>query len=113
MLAGSPGKSGAAILCAEAALRAGSGLVTLGIPDSISTAVEEKTTEVMSVSLKDSKDGTFHSDAHEEALGELDEKKTALAVGPGISTSKSAGKFLEKVITSAKCRLCLTQTRLT
>ena len=107
VLAGSPGKSGAAILCAEAALRAGSGLVTLGVPESISTAVEEKTTEVMSVSLKDSKDGSFHSDAHEEALRELDERKSALAVGPGISTSKSAGKFLEKVITQCEVPVVL------
>jgi len=107
VLAGSPGKSGAAILCAEAALRTGSGLVTLGIPDSISPAVEEKTTEVMSVSLKDSKDGTFHSDAHKEALRELDGKKTALALGPGISTSKSAGKFLEKVITQCEVPVVL------
>lgn len=102
VLAGSPGKSGAAVLCADAALRAGSGLVTLGVPDSISAAVEEKTTEVMSVSLKDSKDGTFHPDAHEEVLRELEGKKTALAVGPGISTSRSAGEFLEKVITQCE-----------
>ena len=107
VLAGSPGKSGAAVLCAEAALRAGSGLVTLGVPNSISPAVEEKTTEVMSVSLKDSKDGTFHPDAHEEVLRELDGKKTALAVGPGISTSKSAEKFLKKVITQCEVPVTL------
>ena len=107
VLAGSPGKSGAAVLCAEAALRAGSGLVTLGVPNSISPAVEEKTTEVMSVSLKDSKDGTFHPDAHEEVLRELDGKKTALAIGPGISTSKSAEKFLEKVITQCEVPITL------
>lgn len=107
VLAGSPGKSGAAILCAEAALRSGSGLVTLGVPQSISTAVEEKTTEVMSVSLKDSKDGTFHPDAHEEVLRELEGKKTALAVGPGISTSKGTGKLLEKVITQCEVPVVL------
>ena len=107
VLAGSPGKSGAAVLCAEAALRAGSGLVTLGVPNSIAPAVEEKTTEVMSVSLKDSKDGTFHPDAHEEVLRELDGKKTALAVGPGISTSKSAEKFLKKVITQCEVPVTL------
>ena len=107
VLAGSPGKSGAAVLSAEAALRAGSGLVTLGVPDSIFPAVEEKTTEVMSVSLKDSKDGTFHPDAHEGVLRELEGKKTALAVGPGISTSKGTGKFLEKVITRCEVPVVL------
>jgi len=107
VLAGSPGKSGAAILCAEAALRTGSGLVTLGVPNSISPAIEEKTTEVMSISLKDSKNGTFHLDAHEEVLAELNEKKTALAVGPGISTSQSTGKFLEKVIMQCEVPIVL------
>lgn len=107
VLAGSPGKSGAAVLCADAALRAGSGLVTLGVPGSIFSAVEEKTTEVMSVSLKDSKDGTFHPDAHKEVLRELDGKKTALALGPGISTSRSTGEFLEKVITQCEVPITL------
>ena len=107
VLAGSPGKSGAAILSAEAALRTGSGLVTLGVPESISSAVEEKTTEVMSVSLKDSKDGTLHPDACEEVLRELEGKRTALAAGPGISTSESTGEFLKKVITMCEVPITL------
>ncbi len=98
VLSGSPGKSGAAVLCAEAALRAGSGLVTLGVPESIASAVEEKTTEVMTLSLKASQNGAFHSEAYKEALLELNEKKTALAIGCGISTHGNVSKFLEKVV---------------
>jgi len=33
VLAGSPGFTGAAVLCCEAALRSGTGLVTLGVPE--------------------------------------------------------------------------------
>ncbi|MCY4262455.1 MAG: NAD(P)H-hydrate dehydratase [Candidatus Dadabacteria bacterium] len=107
VLAGSPGKSGAAVLCAEAALRAGSGLVTLGVPKSIFPVVEEKTTEVMSLSLKDSKDGTLHPDALKEVLRELEGRKSALAVGPGISISKSTEEFVEKVITRCEVPVIL------
>ena len=98
VLAGSPGKSGAAVLCAHGALRAGSGLVTLGIPGSIAGTVEEKTTEVMSVSLADAEDGTFSQDAGEAALAELRNGKAALAAGPGISASASASEFLAAVV---------------
>ena len=98
VFAGSPGKSGAAVLCAAAALRAGSGLVTLGVPRSVSQAVEEKTTEVMSVTLADSKDGTFGEEACEEAIEHLKNGKTALALGPGISTSHGAGELVRTLV---------------
>lgn len=98
VLAGSPGKSGAAVLCADAALRSGSGLVTLGVPRSVAHAVEEKTTEVMSVSLADSEDGTFGEQAGEEAIKHLENGKTAIAVGPGISTSRGAGELVRTLV---------------
>src|SRR5260370_16359212 len=39
VIAGSRGMSGAAILCASAALRGGAGLVTLAVPDGIASVV--------------------------------------------------------------------------
>ncbi len=51
VIAGSPGKTGAASLCANAAARAGAGLVTLGCPASVHSIVEPQITEPMSVGL--------------------------------------------------------------
>ena len=51
VLAGSEGKTGAAALAAEAALRAGAGLVTLGIPASLNDILEVKLTEAMTLPL--------------------------------------------------------------
>ncbi len=106
-LAGSPGKSGAAVLCASAALRAGSGLVTLGVPRSIFSVVEEKTVEVMSSPLKSCEDGTFSPDACLEVVESLSAGKTAWAIGPGMSTSPTAAEFLEKVLEQCRAPVVL------
>ncbi|MCX8011652.1 MAG: NAD(P)H-hydrate epimerase, partial [Desulfobacterota bacterium] len=47
IIAGSPGKTGAAYMTSEAALKIGAGLVTLGIPASLNPILEVKLTEVM------------------------------------------------------------------
>ena len=47
VVAGSPGKTGAAILCAEGAMRAGAGLVTLAVPGAARAAVEPRILEVI------------------------------------------------------------------
>ena len=47
VLAGSNGMTGAACMCSTAALRAGAGIVTLGIPESLHGIVASKLTCVM------------------------------------------------------------------
>ena len=47
VIAGSAGLTGAACLTCEAALRAGVGMVTLGIPRSLNIAMEARLTETM------------------------------------------------------------------
>ena len=59
ILAGSRGLTGAAALCANAVLRSGAGLATLGIPASLSLVMARKLTEVMTCVLPETRRGTL------------------------------------------------------
>lgn len=99
ILAGSPGKSGAAILASEGALRIGTGLVTVGVPSSLNPIMEQKTTEAMTEPLPETDLKTFGKLSVKRALELASEKRiTALALGPGMSTTEEAGEFLFEII---------------
>ena len=66
VLAGSRGLSGAAVLCSQAAMRAGCGMVTLGIPKSLNIAMEIKLTEVMTKPLAETAQITLSPKARSE-----------------------------------------------
>ena len=83
VFAGSEGKSGAAILAARAALRAGAGLVTAAVPESLLAVVEAASPESMTVPLPQGGAGGVGG-AGLEALQRAVEGKDALAVGPGL-----------------------------
>jgi NAD(P)H-hydrate epimerase len=84
VLAGSPGMTGAAYLCCKAALKSGSGLVTLGIPKSLNFIMETKLTCVMTHPLPETKALTLSNRGREEIL-KLCERHDVVALGPGLS----------------------------
>ncbi len=84
VLAGSPGMTGAAYLCCKAALRSGSGIVTLGIPKSLNFVMETKLTCVMTHLLPETKALTLSNRGREEIL-KLCERHDVVALGPGLS----------------------------
>jgi hydroxyethylthiazole kinase-like uncharacterized protein yjeF len=106
VLAGSPGKTGAASLAGHAAMRAGAGLVTLGVPNSLRSVVEEKTKEVMTESLPDGNEGYLGMDAWPK-LAEMLESKNAVAVGPGLSDRAETGELVLKLIEEADVPLVI------
>jgi NAD(P)H-hydrate epimerase len=83
-LAGSPGMTGAAYLCSKAALRSGSGIVTLGIPESLNPVMETKLTCVMTYPLPETKASTLSNKGRKEIL-KLCESHDVVALGPGLS----------------------------
>ncbi len=93
VLAGSPGMTGAAYLCCKAALKSGSGLVTLGIPKSLNFVMETKLTCVMTRPLPETKAVTLSNKGQEEIL-ELCEKHDVIALGPGLSQQPETKKLI-------------------
>jgi NAD(P)H-hydrate epimerase len=96
VLAGARGKTGAGVMAAEAALRAGAGLVTLGIPRSLNLAMEARLTEVMTFPLAE----TPQQSLSRAALKEIPELigDTAVALGPGISTHDETLELVRELV---------------
>ncbi len=93
VLAGSPGMTGAAYLCCKAALRSGSGIVTLGIPKSLNSVMETKLTCVMTHPLPETKALTLSDRGREEIL-KLCERHDVVALGPGLSQQPETKKLI-------------------
>ncbi len=85
-VAGSCGKSGAALMTGLAALRSGAGLVTVWLPQSLQKVVVARVPELMSESLPETAEGTADVSGAEKILPRLREAD-ALVVGPGLTTA--------------------------
>lgn len=95
VVAGSPGKSGAAALVVEAALRAGAGLVTLCAREEVLAAALPGIPEAMGVALAGTGPLAL---ADLPALREALKGKTALAMGPGISRGPETGPLIGELL---------------
>ncbi|MBE0425666.1 MAG: NAD(P)H-hydrate dehydratase [Nitrospirae bacterium] len=98
IVAGSKGKTGAAFMSAKACLRSGAGLVTIGIPESLSDIFQSRVTEEMTLILPDKGDGTLSSKALDEILYFLDKKADILSIGPGIGVSPHTERLVKTLI---------------
>jgi NAD(P)H-hydrate epimerase len=106
IVAGSTGKSGAAAMAANSAMRSGAGLVTLAAPEGVHAVLEVKTTEAMTVPLSCTSAGSFGSDAVDEIL-ELAAGKSVMAIGPGIGSVDQTFTIVRSVIAGAQCPLVI------
>ncbi len=86
LLCGSRGYTGAAALAAMGALRAGAGMVFLGVPESIYQIEAVKLTEPVVFPLPDA-DGKLAVGAKEQILSGMN-NKDAVLVGPGLGQSE-------------------------
>lgn len=96
VMAGSLGKSGAAVMAAEAGLRAGAGLVTLACPAGMQQVAAAHLIEVMTAPLAEV-DGVVSLQAMEELLA-LSVGKQAVAIGPGLGTTGEAGALVRRFL---------------
>ena len=85
LIAGSVGKTGAAAMAAQAALRAGAGLVTVATPASVNDILEAKLMEVMTMPMPETKARTLARSALDRLLL-FANARSAIALGPGLTT---------------------------
>lgn len=100
IIAGSCGKSGAAAMAANSAMRSGAGLVTLAVPCSIHQVVELKTTEAMTVPLMETLSGTLALNSLEK-IRELLAGKDVVAIGPGLGLHDETKKVAREIVATA------------
>src|SRR5271163_118006 len=99
LVAGSLGKSGAAILGGLAALRTGAGLVTVATPDVVLPIVAAAHPEYMTESLEVTPAGTIaRGNLDRDQFAKLLQGKTCLALGPGLGTHPETQEFIRDVV---------------
>jgi NAD(P)H-hydrate epimerase len=99
IITGARGRAGAAAMAGYAALRAGAGLVTASVPESILNTVAAIAPELMTEPLAETTKGSI-------ALRNLDgergrallEKRSVVAIGPGLGQEPEAQQFALRLI---------------
>ena len=100
--AGSPDFTGAAAMCANAAVKAGAGLVSLLTPLSSRDVLALKLTEVMVHGLLERSPGVLGSAAASDVLTRAN-KADVLAIGPGLGLSDSTQEAVRDIL--SKCEV--------
>jgi ADP-dependent NAD(P)H-hydrate dehydratase / NAD(P)H-hydrate epimerase len=97
VVAGSRGKSGAALMAGMAALRSGAGLVTLWLPKSLQQSVVGKFPELMTEFLPETDAGTSDQSGLDRVLAQLSQAD-ALVLGPGMTTHRSTVNLIWELV---------------
>jgi NAD(P)H-hydrate epimerase len=101
ILAGSAGKTGAAVLTARGALRSGAGLVSLCVPHDLNTVFETMLTEAMTIPLPNS--SHFLSIADWDFIEQQSKTKQALVIGPGIGREPGTAELVLHAYHTVEC----------
>jgi NAD(P)H-hydrate epimerase len=95
LFGGAHGKAGAPSMASFAALRAGAGLVTAAIADSILNSVARIAPELMTIPLDEDQAGSLAASNFEpQALATLLDKITVVAAGPGLGQEPGAERLV-------------------
>ncbi len=99
IVAGSVGKSGAAVMASWAALRVGAGLVTAAVPEPVLPLVATPNPEVMTEPLPASETGSISLRALEyDRFDGIVKGKSVIGIGPGLTTQTDTVQFVRTVV---------------
>lgn len=95
VVAGSRGMTGAALLCARAALRSGAGLVTLALPAGLQAAVAGHVPEALTIGLPENASGSPRPEAAGRLkLAHKERRYTTLVLGPGLTRHPDTARLV-------------------
>ncbi len=97
IVGGARGYGGAPILAARGAIRAGAGLVTIGLPSSLAAAALAALPEAMTRALAENSAGALADDGFEAACGFVSGADVA-ALGPGLTTHPDTVKLVRRLL---------------
>ncbi len=100
VVAGSRGKSGAAVLAAQAGVRSGAGLVTVFTRGEVRASIESRVRETMVEELV-AAGGPLAEPALDKRWDALARGKTAVAIGPGCGTDEAIVPALRRIVRRA------------
>jgi len=108
LLAGSVGKTGAAVLAGQGALRGGAGLVTIATPEPALPVIASVQAEYMTEPMPATPEGTFAASGIRHAkLAELLKGMTVIAIGPGVSQNPETQEFIRGIVAEAELPVVL------
>lgn len=99
VIAGSREMTGAAVLCGNAAMKAGAGLVTIATSLSAQSPIASQALpEIMTAALSETERGAIDAEAIARAI-ELTTRAQVVAIGPGLtSTDEGTRKFVRTIV---------------
>ena len=111
ILAGSPGKTGAAVLAAKGALRGGAGLVSLCVPHDLNAIFETMLIEAMTIPLENSSQILANSDW--PSIFKHIQTKQAVVIGPGIGMDPDTAELVLQIYRDSQCPVIVDADALT
>lgn len=105
LLAGSAGKTGAAILAGRGAIRSGVGLLTLAVPSSLNSIFETCLIEAMTLPLPSGKQHLSVDDL--ELIEQNLATKQAVVIGPGIGQHPETQRLVLEIFHKSTCPVVL------
>ncbi|MEK3751121.1 NAD(P)H-hydrate dehydratase [Paenibacillus sp. FSL E2-8871] len=106
LAAGTLRMSGAGLLSARAALRAGCGLVTWALPQKLLPCIIGSAPELMLADVGGNEDGTWQAGSVSELL-KLSKERDVLAIGPGLGRFEADTEWLRNLWEGTDCPLVI------
>jgi hydroxyethylthiazole kinase-like uncharacterized protein yjeF len=97
VVGGSRGLTGAPLLTAEAAMRAGAGYVRACVPASLADVFAQRFVEVTTTACPDDEDGRLVA-AAAEVVAEVAARADAVAIGPGLGRSEGTRRLVRDLL---------------